>query len=182
MPPVPFRFPEETHMKMRTAISAVGALAGIGLLASASLAEPPSYPLLCRGGGNMKMMVNHDVDGAGRPGATHMTVFFRAANTPGSVMPPPRGQCVWMDRTFRPGEPENMWISSANVEFAFQVTGNGRVVYDTTGPRVNAEGATISPEAQGWDTIARNVLSGGLFTVQVYNESNRTMVITRVGP
>lgn len=168
-------------MNLKLIFTAAG-MAALGLLAVPASAEPPSYPLLCRGGGNMKIMVNHDVDGAGRPGATHMTVFFKAANTPGSVAPPPRGQCVWMDRTFRPGEPENMWLSSPNVEFAFQVTGNGRVVYDATGPRVNAEGATISPEAQNWDTVARGVLTGGLFTVQVYNESNRTMVITRVGP
>jgi hypothetical protein len=47
---------------------------------------------------------------------------------------------------------------------------------------VNVEGASISPEAQAWDTVVRGVLTGGLFTVQVYNESGRTMVITRVGP
>jgi hypothetical protein len=129
----------------------------------------------------MKVMVNHDVDGAGMPGATAMTIFFRAAGVAGSVMPPPPGQCVWMDRTFRPGEPENMWIKSANIQFAFQVMGNGRVVYDTTGPRVNVEGAHISPEAQAWDSVVHAALSGGLFTVQVYNESNRTMVITRIG-
>ena len=169
-------------MRMRAIFATLSVAVGLGLTTSAAFAEPPSYPLLCRGGPGMKIMVNHDVDGAGVPGAAHMTVFFRAARVPGSVAPPPPGQCVWMDRAFRPGEPESMWISSRNVEFAFQIMGNGRIAYDTTGPRLNAEGATISPEAQNWDTIARNVLTGGIFTVQVYNESGRTMVITRVGP
>jgi hypothetical protein len=169
-------------MKWKLSLAALSMAAGMITAATTASAEPPSYPLLCRGGGNMKIMVNHDVDGAGRPGATHMTVFFRAAGVAGSVMPPPPGHCVWMDRTFRPGEPENMWIKSPNIEFAFQVTGNGRVVYDTTGARVNVEGAHVSPEAQAWDTVVKGVMNRQLFTVQVYNESGRTMVITRVGP
>jgi hypothetical protein len=169
-------------MNWKLGLAALSMAAGMTLAATTASAEPPSYPLLCRGGGNMKIMINHDVDGAGRPGATHMTVFFRAAGVAGSVMPPPPGHCVWMDRTFRPGEPENMWIKSPNIEFAFQVTGNGRVVYDTTGARVNVEGAHISPEAQAWDSVVKAVMNRQLFTVQVYNESGRTMVITRVGP
>lgn len=169
-------------MKLRTILATLGVAAGLVASTQTASAEPPSYPLLCRGGGNMKIMTNHDVDGAGIPGATHMTIFFTPAAVAGGVMPPPRGQCVWMDRTFRPGEPANMWIKSPNIEFAFQIMGNGRVVYDTTGPRVNVEGAHISPEAQAWDSVVRAALTGDLFTVQVYNESGRTMVITRVGP
>ena len=169
-------------MKLKLGLAALTLGASMVATVTTASAEPPSYPLLCRGGGNMKIMVNHDVDGAGNPGATAMTVFFKAAGVAGSIMAPPPGYCVWMDRTFRPGEPENMWIRSSNIEFAFQVQGNGRVVYDTTGARVNVEGAHISPEAQAWDTVVRGVMNGGLFTVQVYNESGRTMVITRVGP
>ena len=167
---------------MRKSLKALSLIVGLGLTSSTAFADPPSYPLLCRGGRDMKIMTNHDVDGAGIPGATHMTIFFHAAGTPGSVMPPPPGQCVWLDRTFHPGEPESMWIKSSNIEFAFQVMGNGRIAYDATGPRVNVEGANISPEAQKWDSVVRAVLTSQLFTVQVYNESNRTMVITRVGP
>lgn len=169
-------------MKWKLGLAALAMAAGMVAATTTASAEPPSYPLLCRGGGDMKIMVNHDVDGAGRPGATAMTVFFRAGPMAGSVMAPPPGHCTWMDRTLGGGEPKNMWIRSPNIEFAFQVTGNGRVVYDGTGARVNVEGAHISPEAQAWDTIVKGVMNGGLFTVQVYNESGRTMVITRVGP
>jgi hypothetical protein len=169
-------------MKLRTSLAALGLAAGLIAAAHPASAEPPSYPLLCRGGGNMKLMVNHDVDSGGVPGATHMTIFFTPAAVAGGVNPPPRGQCVWMDRTFRPGEPANMWIKSANIEFAFQVTGNGRVVYDTTGPRVNVEGTDRSVTAGAWDQVVRAVMTGSLFTVQVYNDGGRTMVITRIGP
>lgn len=169
-------------MKLKLTIAALTLAAGIGAISTSALAEPPSYPLLCRGGAGMKLMVNHDVDGAGIPGAAAMTIFFRPAGTPGSVAPPSPGECVWLDRTFRPGEPASMWIKSPNVEFAFQVYGNGRVVNDTTGPRVNVEGAHISPEAQKWDYLVKGVMTGGLFTANVYNESGRVMVITSVGP
>ena len=168
-------------MNRKMSLTALGLATSMVAAATTASAEPPSYPLLCRGGGNMRIATNHDVDGAGIPGATHMTIYFRAAAVAGSVSPPPPGQCVWMDRTFRPGEPENMWIKSANIEFSFQVMGNGRVAVDTTGPRVNVEGAHISPEAQAWDSVVKAVMTGNLFTVQVYNESGRTMVITRIG-
>ncbi len=169
-------------MKLKLSIAALAFAASISAVSTSALAEPPSYPLLCRGGANMRIMVNHDVDGAGIPGATAMTIFFRPAGAPGSVTPPRPGECVWLDRTFRPGEPTSMWIRSPKVEFAFQVYGNGRVVSDTTGPRLNVEGAHISPEAQKWDYLAKGVMTGQLFTAHVYNESGRVMMITSVGP
>jgi len=132
----------------------------------------------------MKIMVNHDVDSHGIPGATAMFVYFDKAAQAGSVDRPHRGECTWMDRTINAGEPAVMWIKSPNIEFAFQVMGNGRVVTDTTGPRLNVEGTSWSAEARDWDKIVKAVLTGGMFTVQVYNSggSSAVMVITRVDP
>jgi hypothetical protein len=167
---------------MKKVLAGLGLAAGLFALSNSAAAEPPSYPLLCRGGGNMRLAVNHDIDSGGVPGATHMRVHFAPAGIAGSVAPPPPGHCVWMDRTFRPGEPTVMWTKSANVAFAFQVMANGRVVVDGTGPRINLEGTDRSIVAGEWDYVVRNVMNGGLFTVHVYNEGGSTMVITRVGP
>ena len=151
-------------------------------------AAPPSYPLLCRGGPSMRIMEAHDVNSAGIPGDTAMFVYFTAARWAGSDRPPRPGECTWMDRTLsdagHPGEPTVMWIKAPNIEFAFQVMGNGRVVVDGTGPRLNVEGATISAAAHDWDTVVRSVMTGQLFTVQVYNSQGTSpvMVITHVGP
>jgi hypothetical protein len=155
---------------------ALAALAAVTLTPMAALAEPPSYPLICRGGPGMRIMTAHDVPDGVRTGDNAMTVFFRAARTAANPGP---GECVWMDRTFRPGEPENFWIKGP-VEFAFQVTGDGRLVRDGSGWRLNPEGS--GPQARNWKTIVDGVLNGGTFTVHVYNESGRTMVVTRVGP
>ncbi|HAJ45839.1 MAG TPA: hypothetical protein DCL54_04575 [Alphaproteobacteria bacterium] len=140
-----------------------------------AFAEPPSYPLICKGGPGMRMMVNHDVPDGVNTGATHMTVFFQAA---GVAANPGPGQCVWMDRTFRPGEPESFKLKG-NVEFAFQVYGNGRLARDGSGWRLSPEGS--GPEAQDWKEIVDGMLNGGTFTVQVYNAGS-TMLVTRVGP
>ena len=167
---------------MRKVVAGLSLAVGMVAFSNIAAAEPPSYPLLCRGGGNMRLAVNHDMDSGGVPGATHMRVHFTPAAVAGSVSPPPPGHCVWMDRTFRPGEPSVMWTKSPNVEFMFQVLGNGRVVIDGTGPRMSVEGTDRSIVAGEWNYIVRSVMTGGLFTVQVYNEGGSTMVITRVGP
>jgi hypothetical protein len=140
-----------------------------------AMAEPPSYPLICRGGPGMRIMTAHDVPDGVRTGDNSMTVFFRAARAAANPGP---GECVWMDRTFRPGEPENFYLKGP-VEFAFQVYGNGRVNRDGSGWRLNPEGN--GPQARDWKTIVDGVMNGGVFTVQVYNAGS-VMAVTRVGP
>ena len=167
---------------MRT-LRIAAVLAALCTISAAALAaDPPSYPLLCHGGPGMKIMTNHDVDGAGIPGATAMFIYFTPSSSPGSVRQPGPGECVWLDRTFRAGEPAVMWIKSPRVEFAFQVMGDGRVVTDTTGPRLNVEGTAQSAEARDWQYLVDGVLRGQIFTAHVYNSEGRVMVVTRVGP
>jgi len=168
---------------MRNKLTAAAALAGgLCVVSGSAFAAPPSYPLLCRGGASMRIVVNHDVDGNGIPGGTHMNIYFTPAVQPGSVAEPGPGECVWLDRTFRPGEPSVMWIRSPNIEFALQVTGDGCVVVDGSGLRLNVEGTQWSAEANDWQYLVCGVMRGELFTAHVYNESGSVMVITRVRP
>ena len=145
-------------------------------------ADPPSYPLLCHGGPGMRIMTNHDVDSAGVPGATAMFIYFKPASQPGSAQQPGPGECVWLDRTFRAGEPAVMWIKSPKIEFAFQIMGNGSVAVDSTGPRLNVEGTASSAEAKDWQYLVDGVMKGQIFTAHVYNSGGRVMVVTRVRP
>lgn len=139
--------------------------------------DKKGYWLTCRGGGKMRILVNHDVNSRGVPGDTAMFVYFDAASRANT---PKAGECVWKDRTFRGGEPTVLWQKSRNIEFAFQVNANGTIVKDTTGPRMNVEGATLSAEAARWDKIVKSVLTEKPFEVKVYNADNRVMVVTDV--
>lgn len=157
-------------------------LAAMCVMSGAAFADPPSYPLICHGGPSMKIMTNHDVNAAGIPGATAMFIYFKPSPVAGSVKQPGPGECVWLDRTFRPGEPTVMWIKSPNIQFAFQVMGNGQIVVDATGPRLNVEGTAQSAEAKNWQYLVDGVMRGQVFTAHVYNSGGRVMAITKVKP
>lgn len=162
-------------MKKIFALSALSALAAGSITLNAS-AEPESYTLICRGDTDSRIMVNHDVNGAGIPGATAMTVFFRqgamAAN-------PGAGECTWVDRPLNSAEPATIWMKSPNIKFAFQVTGNGDVVRDGSGLRLNVEGAHLSAEAKDWQYVINGVTQGQTFKVKAYNQGG-VMVVTQV--
>ena len=84
---------------MQRLIKTATVFAFAALASTAARAEPPSYPLLCHGGPTMRIMENHDVNGAGVPGATAMFVYFRAGNAPGSAHPPgPANAPGWIVR------------------------------------------------------------------------------------
>lgn len=77
-------------------------------------AKPKSYPLMCRGGSGMKAVLRE----------RGMLIFFQGGKQGAQVRPPGVGECTWLDRGFRPGEPQELgWvakdpISQLNVMFA----------------------------------------------------------------
>ena len=154
---------------------AIAAFAALSLSPMAAFAEPPSYPLVCRGGPSMRFMVNHDVPDGVSTGATHMTVFFRGGHVANNPAP---GECVWADRGFHPGEQEN-FVVKGNVEFSFQVMGDGRLARDGSGLRLRAEGT--GAEANDWNYIVDKLMTGNSPTVQVY-AAGGSLIVTRVGP
>jgi hypothetical protein len=55
-----------------------------------------SFPMVCRGGGGMRAEVFANGE---------MRILFTPAAQAANVAPPRPGECIWLDRTFRPGEP-----------------------------------------------------------------------------
>lgn len=80
----------------RISLAATAATAVIAVIAAAltpAHATPNSYPLICKGGGAMQARIFPDA-----------TIQLRF--TPGSAAGDAQaGQCTWIDRGFRPGEP-----------------------------------------------------------------------------
>ena len=140
---------------MKKCALGVAALIAASMLLAFPASAQPSYRLKCRGGASMRIMTNHDVPTPGHVGAIAMTIFFQAGPIP--TLPGP-GQCVWMDRGFRPGEPQQLWFRSEAIEFAFQIDGNGSVVRDASGPRLNAN-STV--KIKGRSGVTPLMLSAG---------------------
>lgn len=126
-----------TIVKFSLLIVKVASAAVATILANASAeATPRSYQLICKGGGEMVATI--------KP-TGKIALRFAAGTEAGTAR---SGQCTWVDRGFRVGEPN---------------------VLSLTGDR---EGTTY---------ILRNMLSGDRFYVQVYNDNNGRMVVTRTG-
>jgi hypothetical protein len=74
----------------------------VGLLSTASAAafgQQGGYPMICHGGGAMKAEVF--------VGAM-IIVRFEPTDVGANVAPPGPGQCGWLDRGYRPGEPASL--------------------------------------------------------------------------
>ncbi len=122
--------------------------------------------LICRGGGTMRIMVAHAVNGEGVAGKTVMYVYFKPSPAPSQN--PQSGECAFPAAV---AHSKPLWIDSPRGQFAFQVTADGRVVNDGK-PRVNVEGAGLSEENTMWDAIVSGVMQGKVFRVQVEEKAN----------
>lgn len=89
------------------AITAFGAAA----LPQAASAEPHSYLLICNGGGAMRAML-------GSGGSIQLD--FDAGRVAGN---PRAGECTWVDRGFRPGEPTILAIRNDRNAAEYMVRG-----------------------------------------------------------
>lgn len=77
----------------KLALSIAAALTFTAMTFGAADASPNSYPLICNGGGNMQARIRSDAS---------IQVKFAAGSVAGAPQP---GECTWIDRGFRPGEP-----------------------------------------------------------------------------
>lgn len=82
-----------TSKMFSLAAAAIAATLGTAMLPATAQAEPHSYLLMCNGGGNMRALI-------GSNGSIQLD--FAAGHTAGA---PRAGECTWVDRGFRPGEP-----------------------------------------------------------------------------
>jgi len=130
-------------------------------------ADSPSYPLMCRGGGDMTIQVYYP------PAADNLVSikFGKALNSAGTSPPGP-GQCAWLDRPLSEREPAELVWQSSDIK--------------NVGFTLNARGQLISyiPNGRGGDRVRYlidNVLNGRVFQVHARSQWG-SLHITRVGP
>jgi hypothetical protein len=88
--------------QMKT-FTSLGLAVGVLSMASATVAsaQPVGYPMVCHGGGAMKAEIFTNT----------IIVHFEPADVGVGVAPPGPGQCGWLDRGYRPGEPASLQYS-----------------------------------------------------------------------
>ncbi|MDQ7072176.1 MAG: hypothetical protein Q9M48_15845 [Rhodobacterales bacterium] len=151
-------------MKFTKSLPLVGAVTLMAsVIAAPSFAAPQSYPMVCRAGGNMYVQVSLRTDDV----AVLEVNYARAAAPANTQMPAP-GTCAWPRRVLNPDEPVKMQLAVNNAGWL-----------DIRCTRGFCEVQTSSSEVMELFSMP----TGGLpFQVDVYNDRNGHMNITRVGP
>lgn len=108
---------------------AVAALMGVGAVAGEASAQQ-SYPIVCHGGGAMQFVA--DVTGSSE-------LRFQPGTQGASAARPGRGECAWLDRGWRSGEPTVLAVSS-NADWSRYLF-NGMVTDDVFYAHVYNDGA-----------------------------------------
>ncbi len=89
----------------RVALSAFACVAAAVLFAPpGGAAEPETYPLVCRGGGGMTLVVRDEGEGP------QFIARFARAPRGASAAPPSAGECAWQDRPVSSDEPDRLFF------------------------------------------------------------------------
>jgi hypothetical protein len=86
--------------RMVRSLALIGSFqAAMPFMLDASAFAQESFPMVCRGGGGMRAEIR--ANGS-------MRVFFTPAAQGANTAPPGPGQCTFLDRALRPGEPTDL--------------------------------------------------------------------------
>ena len=153
-----------------------------GMWAATAVAEPKSYPLTCRGGGDMRFTFFTDSDAD-----TRFRVYFRKAARSASEQPVAPGHCAWLDRPLDANEPDNLWFKFNNVVPAPTVDASGRVAsfdYKMFYPAVGGRESTRR-NLPLMKYLVDSILQAQVFQVRGYAKSDangRYILVTHTGP
>jgi len=141
-------------------VIAAGAI-GFSALPAAAV---QSYVMTCRGGGDMQAVAGQRV--------SNPHVFVEITFAPGTagagVRAPDPGQCTWIARGLRGGEPHKMIFDDMAVSWTQTICRAGNCWVNTP--------SSHSAQLMNW------VRAGQPFQVHVYNNGAGRMVVTKVGP
>jgi hypothetical protein len=139
-----------------------------GSILAGSAQAQTTYPLQCRGGGNMNVNIAGQTSGGG----TEIIIGFDRATV---IRGLPAGSCAWVDRPMNSREPRAIRLvvrARMSVDFRPRPGDHGAdradaFVFSGSGPDV------------AYATAIMNVLeAGGTFTVQAHNPGRGPMVAT----
>ena len=134
------------------------------LLAAAPSIAQTSYVMTCRGGGDMQAVAGQRVSNP----HVFVEIIFKPGTAGAGVQAPSPGECTWIDRGFRSGEPTKMLYDDNAVAWTQTICRAGDCWVNTP----SSKAATL----MNW------VKGGQPFQVHVFNNNAGHMVVTKVGP
>jgi len=152
-------------MKKTISTAVLVALAVLGSSATAGAAGPQSYPMVCRGGGGMRVEWYGARAVTGRSTTPQVALQFAHAAAAASERQPGPGQCAWLDRPLNAKEASRMVIDGEAVYFQLQAGGRADVSF-------------IPSEV---NQVVRAALGGSVFYVHARTDGG-VLAVTRVGP
>lgn len=142
----------------------VAAICG-GLLMAGSIgaqyvnaAPPPAYPMMCKGGGNMFYAVRTM---PGREPTAHITIWFAKGAHGASERPPQKGECTWLDRGMRNGEPHELITTIRGTSAVPVLNASGKVTRWEFGP-------SAGPATDELKRLLASIQNGGSFQFEAY--------------
>jgi len=153
------------------AVSAVGG--ALAITESADIRTHPSFPLVCQGGGNMKVSILS----RGHVRRTTFVVEFVRAAQGANVRAPGPGECAWQDRGVSPAEPNKLYLPMRTVVVDVTFDGARRLVNWSAGNLPLTSGGGISDSAAFGvsasvaDRLLDDVLGGRAFHLRAYAET-----------
>ncbi len=138
--------------------------------AAARAGTPPSYPLMCRGGGDMWLAISDN----------RVHIEFRGARRGANVAPPGPGECAWLDRGFRPGEANYGGLSPGRSILVLRDYG----LRDLLSVRIRRGRVEVqAPPGSPLGRLIEAVRAGRVFNLHAYrHERSGAFIVTRLGP
>ena len=130
-----------------------------------------SYPMVCRGGGDMKAMYGR------MPGKTVFSIEFSRAPQGANAKQPAAGQCAWLDRALTPDE---------QLELRYEHKDNKITNLEIRQGRISVQRFEGSNGGQDLKYLVDRVHAGQTFNIQARKAKtpwgSHYPKITRVGP
>jgi hypothetical protein len=147
------------------------------MAASGARAEPQSYPMLCRGGGQMHYELSPRQD------SQVLLIQFVKGTQPAGTTAIPLGTCTWTDRGLRQDEPNVLSVKLMDAYIDAKLGADGRV-YDVSA-RPFTSGDRGRESARQLNYLIDAVRHGRNFQVQAHRYSSGGFTgfsVTRIGP
>lgn len=142
-------------------------LAVVVASSSFSLSTPSQaardYVMTCRAGGSMQAIAGQRVSSR----EAFVSITFRGGMMGAAVRPPRPGECTWIDRGFRRGEPTKLIYKE-----------NGSWVQSVC----NAHKCDTRTNSRSIQSLMIAVRDKKTFQVHARNDGRGNMVVSRVGP